>query len=74
MLVLSALALFVVGIQAIIDPGDVVANSSNSARSPDTDAEAQIGGLLLCFFGITVLGFGISLFKKKPAEGAPSSS
>ncbi|MFI1465262.1 hypothetical protein [Nocardia carnea] len=74
MLVLSALALFVVGIQAIVDPSYVVANSSNSARSPDTDAEAQIGGLLLCFFGITVLGFGITLFKKKPAAGTPPGS
>jgi uncharacterized membrane protein YidH (DUF202 family) len=72
-LVLFAVVLFVVGLQAIIDPSHVVAGSSNSARSPDTDAEAQVGGLLLCFFGITVLGFGIALFKKKPAAGTPSS-
>lgn len=71
-LILCALALLAGGIQAIVDPAEVIADSSNSARSPDTEEEAKIGGLLLCFFGITVLGFGIALFQqKKPSGGAP---
>ncbi|MGI5218920.1 hypothetical protein [Nocardia sp. CA-290969] len=73
-LILCALALLAGGIQAIVDPAAVVAGSSNSARSPDTDAEAQIGGLLLCLFGITVLGFGIGLLGKKSAPDTSSSS
>ncbi|MEV0366390.1 hypothetical protein [Nocardia fusca] len=73
-LILFAILLLATGIQAIVDPAAVIAGSSNSARSPDTDAEAQIGGLLLCFFGITVLGFGIGLLKKKSAPGTPSST
>ncbi|RSM82655.1 hypothetical protein DL991_04670 [Amycolatopsis sp. WAC 01375] len=64
-LILGAAALFVTGIDAIADPDSVIAGSSNSARSPDTDTEAKIGGLLLCFFGITVLGFGIGLIVSK---------
>ncbi|WP_280361577.1 hypothetical protein [Nocardia wallacei] len=72
-LILVALVLLTTGIQAIVDPADVVASSSNSARSPDTDAEAQFSGLLLCFFGITVLGFGIALFKK-PSSNTSSGS
>ncbi|MEU1983411.1 hypothetical protein [Nocardia sp. NPDC019395] len=73
-LILTAIVLFAVGIQAIVDPAAVIAGSSNSARSPDTDAEAKIGGLLLCFFGITVLGFGIGLLGKKSAPGTPTSA
>lgn len=64
-LTLIGIGLLVVGIQAIVDPDAVVAGSSNSARSPDTDGEAMLGGLLLCMFGISVLGFGISLFTTK---------
>ncbi|WP_280423685.1 hypothetical protein [Nocardia carnea] len=74
LLILCAIALLAAGIQAIVDPAAVIAGSSNSARSPDTDAEAQIGGLLLCLFGITVLGFGIGLLAKKSAPGTPSST
>ncbi|MBB5917323.1 drug/metabolite transporter (DMT)-like permease [Nocardia transvalensis] len=73
-LIVVALVLLIGGIQAIVDPAEVVANSSSTARSPDTEAEAQFSGLLLCFFGVTVLGFGILLFKKKPSSGTPSSS
>ncbi|MEV0334824.1 hypothetical protein [Nocardia sp. NPDC050717] len=64
-LILVAAGLLYTGIDAIVDPGAVVAGSSRSARSPDTDAEAKIGGLLMCFFGLTVLGFGIGLFSSK---------
>ncbi|NEW39998.1 hypothetical protein GV792_26690 [Nocardia cyriacigeorgica] len=64
-LILVAVALLICGIQAIVDPTAVIAGSSSSPRSPDTDTEAKIGGLLLCFFGITVLGFGIGLFTSK---------
>ncbi|WP_280382931.1 hypothetical protein [Nocardia wallacei] len=64
-LILVATALLFVGIQAIVEPAAVVAKSSDTARSPDTDGEAQFGGLLLCFFGLSVLGFGIGLFGKK---------
>jgi hypothetical protein len=73
-LILIAVVLFAAGVQAIVDPAAVIAGSSNSARSPDTEAEAKIGGLLMCFFGITVLGFGIGLFGKKSAPGTPSST
>lgn len=59
-----------VGIQAIVDPDAVVAGSSNSARSPDTDGEAMLGGLLLCMFGMSVLGFGISLLATKKSAGS----
>lgn len=68
-LVLIGIVLLAGGIQAIVDPAAVVASSSGSGRSPDTDVEAKIGGLLLCMFGISVLGFGISLFTKKPPGG-----
>ncbi|MFE3442675.1 hypothetical protein ACFXNW_06575 [Nocardia sp. NPDC059180] len=69
-LIIVAIVLLVSGIQAIVDPAAVVAGSSRSGRSPDTDTEAKIGGLLLCFFGITVLGFGIGLFaSKKVSKG-----
>ncbi|MEV0078923.1 hypothetical protein AB0H58_21190 [Nocardia neocaledoniensis] len=64
-LILVAAGLLYTGIDALVDPGAVVAGSSRSARSPDTDEEAQIGGLLLCLFGLTVLGFGIGLFTSK---------
>ncbi|MGS2810496.1 hypothetical protein [Nocardia sp. MW-W600-9] len=73
-LILVAGVLLVGGIQAIVDPAAVVAGSSRSARSPDTDAEAKIGGLLLCFFGITVLGFGIGLATSKKAPRGRQSS
>jgi hypothetical protein len=72
-LILVAMVLMVAGIQAIVDPTAVVAGSSRSGRSPDTDTEAKIGGLLLCFFGITVLGFGIGLFTSKTSP-RPSAS
>ncbi|WP_024805309.1 hypothetical protein [Nocardia sp. BMG51109] len=72
-LILVALVLLTGGIQAIVDPTDVVAGSSGSGRSPDTDAEAQFSGLLLCFFGITVLGFGVLLFKKPSSDTSSSS-
>lgn len=74
-LVLAAVVLFAGGVQAIADPAAVIADSSNTPRSPDTDADAVIGGLLLCFFGIIVLGYGISLFQKKkpPAGTSPSN-
>ncbi|MFD4462080.1 hypothetical protein [Nocardia sp. NPDC058480] len=66
-LILVAMVLLVGGIQAIVDPTAVVAGSSRTGRSPDTDTEAKISGLLLCFFGITVFGFGIGLFTSKKA-------
>ncbi|MEV0062593.1 hypothetical protein [Nocardia sp. NPDC050718] len=66
-LILVAIVLLITGIQAIVDPAAVVAGSSGSGRSPDTDAEAKIGGLLLCFFAITVFGFGIGLVTSKTA-------
>ena len=69
-LTLVGIGLLVVGIQAIVDPDAVLAGSSNSARSPDTDGEAMLGGLLLCMFGMSVLGFGISLFAKKNSSGS----
>ncbi|AXB47963.1 hypothetical protein [Amycolatopsis albispora] len=50
-----------------------MSSSSNSARSPDTDGEAQFGGLILCFFGLSVLGFGISLFGKKKFKPRPAA-
>jgi hypothetical protein len=66
-LTLAGIGLLVGGIQAIADPGAVVAGSSS--RKMDSDVEAKLGGLILCMFGITVLGFGISLFaKKKPGS------
>lgn len=70
-LTLAGIGLLVVGIQAIVDPDAVVAGSSGSGRSPDTDVEAKIGGLILCMFGISVLGFGISLFMKKKSSASP---
>lgn len=70
-LTLAGTGLLVGGIDAIADPGAVIAGSSNTARSPDTDAEAKIGGFILCMFGISVLGFGISLFMKKKSGGSP---
>lgn len=73
-LILIAIVLFAGGIQAVFDPAAVVADSSDTPRSPDTDGEAVIGGLLLCFFGITVLVFGIGMFTKKPSTGNPSSN
>lgn len=69
-LTLAGIGLLVVGIDALVDPGSVVAGSSRSGRM-DSDAEAQIGGMLLCFFGVTVLCFGIGLLKKKSSEGSP---
>ncbi|MET9211034.1 MULTISPECIES: hypothetical protein [unclassified Nocardia] len=66
-LILGAIVLLITGIQAIVDPAAVVAGSSGSGRSPDTDTEAKIGGLLLCFFAITVFGFGIGLVTSKTA-------
>ncbi|MGW0324739.1 hypothetical protein [Nocardia sp. NPDC003183] len=66
-LILVAIVLLVGGIQAIVNPAEVVAGSSHSGHSPDTDTEAKIGGLLLCFFGLTVFGFGIAACtSKKP--------
>ncbi|MFE3447182.1 hypothetical protein ACFXNW_29470 [Nocardia sp. NPDC059180] len=50
-----------------------VAGSLSTPRSPDTDTEAKIGGLMLCFFGITVLGFGIGLFASKTAPLSSAS-
>lgn len=73
-LILLSLALFAIGIQSIVDPSEVIANSSNSPRSPDTDAEAQFAGLLMCMFGITVLGFGIHLFNKKTAANTSAGN
>ncbi|WP_280338943.1 hypothetical protein [Nocardia neocaledoniensis] len=73
-LILVAAGLLYTGIDAIVDPGAVVAGSSRSARSPDTDAEAKIGGLLLCFFGLTVLGFGIGLLTSKTSVSAALGS
>ncbi|WP_410651282.1 hypothetical protein [Amycolatopsis sp. cmx-4-54] len=64
-LILASIALFCTGVDAIADPDTVVARSSNSARSPDTDTEAKIGGFLLCSFGLTVLGFGIGTIVSK---------
>jgi hypothetical protein len=64
------IGLLVGGIQAIVDPDAVVAGSSGSGRL-DTDVEAKLGGLILCMFGISVLGFGISLFAKKKSSGSP---
>lgn len=67
-LTLAGIGLLAGGIQAIVDSSAVVAGSSGSGRI-DSDAEAKIGGVILCMFGITVLGFGISLFaKKKPGS------
>ncbi|NBE56026.1 hypothetical protein, partial [Streptomyces boluensis] len=71
---LLAVGLLYGGISAVADPAAVVASSANTGRSADTEAEAKIGGLLLCFFGITVLGFGISLLKTKSAKGTQSST
>ncbi|RDI51148.1 hypothetical protein [Nocardia mexicana] len=74
-LVLVAIVLLVGGIHAIVDPSAVVAGSSRSARSPDTDGEAQFSGLLLCSFGITVLCFAIALFQRKtPTAGTPTGN
>ncbi|MFE6612124.1 hypothetical protein [Amycolatopsis sp. NPDC057786] len=64
-LILAAIGLFYTGVDALADPGGVVARSSNSARSPDTDAEAQIGGFILIMFGVSVLGFGIGMIVSK---------
>lgn len=73
--ILVAILMLAGGIQALVDPGAVVAGSSNSARSPDSDAEAKFGGLLLCFAGISVLSIGIGLLtsKKKLFTKDPSS-
>ncbi|MDI3404123.1 hypothetical protein [Streptomyces cavernicola] len=68
-LLLAAVGLLYGGVTAVADPASVVASSSNSGRSPDTDAEAKIGGLLLCAFGISTLCFGIGLLTKRPAKG-----
>lgn len=64
-LILASIALFYTGVDAIADPGAVVSRSSNSSRSPDTDAEAKIGGFILIMFGISVLGFGIGMIVSK---------
>ncbi len=63
-LILVAIVLLYSGIQAIVDPAEVVTGSSRSGRT-DTETEAKIGGLLLCFFGLTVFGFGIALCTSK---------
>jgi len=71
-LVIAATVLLYGGIEALVDPDSVIAGSSHSGRRMDTEVEAKLGGMLLCFFGVTVLGFGIALFaKKKPSEGSP---
>lgn len=64
-LILASIALFYTAIDALADPSGVVSRSSKSARSPDTDAEAQFGGFILLMFGITVLGFGIGMIVSK---------
>ncbi|KFU80341.1 hypothetical protein [Amycolatopsis lurida] len=64
-LILASMALFYVGVDAIADPDAVISRSSNSSRSPDTEAEAKIGGFLLFMFGVTVLGFGIGMIVSK---------
>jgi hypothetical protein len=66
-LTLAGIGLLVAGIQAIVDPDAALAGSSSSSRM-DSDTEAKLGGLFLCMFGISVLGFGIGLFRKKPGE------
>ncbi|NUS74000.1 MAG: hypothetical protein HOQ05_11400 [Corynebacteriales bacterium] len=73
--ILVAIFMMAVGIHALVDPGAVVAGSSNSARSPDSEAEAKFGGLLLCLAGISVLSLGIGLVtsKKKLFTKDPSS-
>lgn len=58
--------LFGIGIDAIFHPAAVVAKSSNTPRSPDSDGEAAIGGILMCFFGLIVLGYGIALLLMRP--------
>ncbi|GAB3732968.1 hypothetical protein GCM10027598_57160 [Amycolatopsis oliviviridis] len=71
-LILFAGALLFGGIQALVDPDAVLARSSRTPRSADTEAEAKIGGLLLCSFGLTVLFYGVFLLRKKnPSEGSP---
>ncbi|RZS44402.1 hypothetical protein EV193_101278 [Herbihabitans rhizosphaerae] len=80
-LILIGIGLLVVGIQAIADPSGARVGSSGSSRM-DSDAEAQLGGFLMCFFGISVLGFGIGLLKyenlftskKTPPAGTPSGN
>ncbi|MFM9370408.1 hypothetical protein [Streptomyces sp. Da 82-17] len=64
-LLLVAAGLLYTGVSAVADPSAALVGTSNSARSADTEAEAQIGGLLMCGFGISVLCFGIGLLKKK---------
>ena len=73
-LILLAIVLFAGGIEAVIEPSAVVAGSSDTSRSPDTDREAVLGGFLLCLFGITVLRFGIGIVTKKPSAGTQSST
>ncbi|QNS05420.1 hypothetical protein [Streptomyces xanthii] len=73
-LVLLGAGLLYVGIDAIADPASVVADSANTGRSADTEAEAKIVGLVMCLFGISVLGFGISLLRANATQGPKPGS
>lgn len=73
-LILIAGVLLYGGIQAIVDPDAATANSSGTARSPDTAEEAALAGLLFCAFGISLLCLGIGLFRKKAPANTPPSN
>ncbi|MCH6161278.1 hypothetical protein [Streptomyces marispadix] len=70
-LVCLAAGLFYIGVDALASPGRVVAESSGTGRSPDSESEAKIGGLLMCLFGVSVLCGAIALLQK-PGKGKPS--
>ena len=68
-LLLLALGLLCIGVDAITDPSAVVADAASTGRNADSEAEARLGGVLMCGFGIAVGCFGIGLLKRKRAPG-----
>lgn len=69
---LGLAAFFVyVGIDALANPGRVVAESTGR-RSADTEEGAKLQGLMLCVVGLMGIAWAISLLQKpkdKPSGG-----
>lgn len=63
------IALFYGGVDSIAHPAETVAESSDTARAPDSEEEAKLGGVIMCMFGLTVFGFGVALLQKPKPKG-----